>query len=587
MPATNWDVIKLYWRHVKKYKLLFSVAIFFSLLVNVFELSATWMYKVLVDALSSPSGGGLSERAHSALIALVVIIMLRIGFQGSWRMIEIFVVRLETGIMSDVSQMAFSYVQRHSYQFFTNQFTGSLVRKVQRLVRAFEDLSDRLIFNFLPQVLLIIGALSITIYKQYQIGLVLTAWVVVFIVINVLMFRKVQKYNVMSTEKDSEVSGAMSDAFSNNVSVKMFSRYGFEENKFKDVMAIWKKITAKAWNTSNINRALGATSFIFVEFGVMYYALHYFALGKLTVGDIVLFNGYTFTLIGNMWNMQNLMKGVFQSFSDGREMADLLIEPHEVQDVRRAKRLKVNKGGIGFDHVVFSYNQTRTVLKDFNLDIKPGEHVALVGPSGSGKSTIVKLLFRFYDLDSGTISIDGQDISKVTQDSLREYVSLVPQDPALFHRTLMENIRYGRLQATDEEVIAAAKKANCHEFIEQLADGYQTYVGERGIKLSGGERQRVAIARAILKNAPILVLDEATSSLDSESEALIQDALLKLMKGRTTIAIAHRLSTIMQMDRIVVMQGGMIIDQGTHDMLLGKEGMYQKLWNIQAGGFIK
>ncbi|MDQ7814827.1 MAG: ABC transporter ATP-binding protein [Patescibacteria group bacterium] len=587
MAATNFDVIKLFYSHIKKYRWLFLLAVFFSLLVNTFDLAATWLYKVLVDILSASGPASSQDRANDAFMVLALIILGRVAFQGSWRMIEIAVVKLESSVMADISLMAFTYVERHSYQFFSNQFTGSLVRKVSRLVRAFEDLTDRLIFHLLPQALLVIGALVITTYKQPYIGLTLSIWVVVFILINILMFKRVQKYNIQSSEKDSEVTGAMADSFSNNVSVKMFSRYAYEENRFKGILDEWRKITVKAWNTSNLNRALSATTFIFVELGVMYYSLRYYALGQLTIGDVVMFHGYLFTLIGNLWNLQSLMKGIFQSFSDGREMMDLLVMPHEIQDVKRAKRLKVEQGGIVFDEAVFSYSQTRTVLKDLSLDIKPGEHVALVGPSGSGKSTIVKLLFRFYDLDSGKISIDGQDIAKVTQDSLREYVSLVPQDPVLFHRTLMDNIRYGRLQATDEEVIAAAKKANCHEFIEQLADGYKTYVGERGIKLSGGERQRVAIARAILKNAPILVLDEATSSLDSESEALIQDALLKLMKGRTTIAIAHRLSTIMQMDRIVVMQNGRIIDQGTHEMLLGKEGMYQKLWNIQAGGFLK
>jgi ABC-type multidrug transport system fused ATPase/permease subunit len=267
-------------------------------------------------------------------------------------------------------------------------------------------------------------------------------------------------------------------------------------------------------------------------------------------------------------------------------MVDILKEPHEVQDARRAKPLAVSRGAIGFSDVKFSYNQTRTVLKDFNLNIEAGEHVALVGPSGSGKSTVVKLLFRFYDLDKGKILIDGQKISGVTQESLRDQVSLVPQDPSLFHRSLKENIRYGKLDATDEEVVEAAKKAHSHDFISSLSQGYDTLVGERGIKLSGGERQRVAIARAILKDAPILVLDEATSSLDSESEMLIQDALKTLMKGKTSIVIAHRLSTIMQMDRIIVMQDGRIIDQGTHQELLKRQGMYKKLWEIQAGGFI-
>ena len=226
------------------------------------------------------------------------------------------------------------------------------------------------------------------------------------------------------------------------------------------------------------------------------------------------------------------------------------------------------------------------MLHDFTLTIEGGQKVALVGPSGAGKSTITKLLLRLFDVKGGSIEVDGQNITKVTQDSLREAISFVPQEPILFHRTLMENIRYGRLDATNEEVLEAAKKAHCHEFISSLPQGYETFVGERGVKLSGGERQRVAIARAILKNSPILVLDEATSSLDSESESLIQDALNVLMEGKTVIVIAHRLSTIMKMDRIIVLQNGAIVADGTHNELLADGGLYQKLWSIQAGGFL-
>jgi ABC-type multidrug transport system fused ATPase/permease subunit len=226
------------------------------------------------------------------------------------------------------------------------------------------------------------------------------------------------------------------------------------------------------------------------------------------------------------------------------------------------------------------------VLKNFNLKIAGGEKIALVGPSGAGKTTVTKLLLRLYDVKGGAIKIDGQNISDITQDSLRDAISFVPQEPVLFHRTLMENIRYGRRGASDEEVLQAARQAHCHEFIERLPEKYNTYVGERGVKLSGGERQRVAIARALLKNSPILVLDEATSSLDSESEALIQDALETLMQGKTVVVIAHRLSTIMKMDRIVVVESGTIAAQGTHLELVKQEGLYRKLWSIQAGGFI-
>jgi len=259
-----------------------------------------------------------------------------------------------------------------------------------------------------------------------------------------------------------------------------------------------------------------------------------------------------------------------------------------VKDIKTAKNLVVNKGKIEFKDVIFNYNETRSIFKKFNLIIKAGERLAVIGSSGAGKTTIVKLILRMHNLDGGKILIDNQDISKVNQESLWHNVSLVPQDPILFHRTLMENIRYGKPEATDDEVYQAAKAANCHNFIQDTAEGYDTYVGERGIKLSGGERQRIAIARAILRNAPILILDEATSSLDSKSEKLIQDALDYLMKNKTVIVVAHRLSTIRKMDRIVVIIKGAVVEEGSHKQLIKKaDSVYKKHWELQAGGFIK
>ena len=295
---------------------------------------------------------------------------------------------------------------------------------------------------------------------------------------------------------------------------------------------------------------------------------------------------YVIMTFNNVWNFLRYLKRFYESMSDANEMTEILETPHEVQDVAGAEALHVTHGEVEFRGASYGYYTGTSVYKDFSLKIAGGEKVAIIGPSGGGKSTFVKLLLRFHDLSSGQILIDGQDVAKVTQDSLRASVSLVPQDPILFHRSIMENIRYARPSATDAEVLEAARLAHCHDFIAGFPDRYETFVGERGIKLSGGERQRVAIARAMLKNAPILVLDEATSSLDSESERLIQDALNVLMAGKTVIVIAHRLSTVMQMDRIVVIEGGKITEQGKHEELLKLEtGTYQRLWSIQAGGF--
>jgi ATP-binding cassette subfamily B protein len=337
---------------------------------------------------------------------------------------------------------------------------------------------------------------------------------------------------------------------------------------------------------SNLAEAVQHGLMIILEVGILYTALRFWQDGKLTIGDFAMIQTYMLQMFNRLWEVGRNIRRVYEGLADADEMTRILTQPHEIQDREHAKELAVSTGHIEFKNISFGYTEQKPVLGNFSLTISPGQKIAFVGPSGGGKTTIVKILLRFFDLQSGKIEIDGQDISEVTQNSLRKNIALVPQEPILFHRSLMENIRYARPEASDQDVIEAARLAHCHEFISGFSEGYETFVGERGVKLSGGERQRVAIARAILKNAPILILDEATSSLDSESEHYIQDALKNLMKDRTAIVIAHRLSTIMQMDRIIVLEGGKIIEDGKHaELLKAREGIYQKLWHIQAGGF--
>jgi ATP-binding cassette subfamily B protein len=404
---------------------------------------------------------------------------------------------------------------------------------------------------------------------------------------NYLVIKWKQKYEEKRSAADSKLSGTLSDSMTNSSTIKLFASSKHEMSLFEAVAEDVRSIRLWTWNIDSLIRTVQGFLTIIVEIAVMFSAFKLYQKGQLTLGDFVLFQTYILTLTEQMWQFGWVLKHLFEAFADAKEMVEIIDNPYDVQDVPNAGVLKVTEGKIDFTDVVFNFNETRKVLDGFSLSIAPGEKVALIGPSGAGKTTVTRLLFRFHDVTSGTILIDGQDISKVTQDSLRNEIALVPQEPILFHRSLMDNIRYGRRDATDEEVLEAAKKARCHEFISSLPDGYETMVGERGVKLSGGERQRVAIARAILKDAPILVLDEATSSLDSESEHLIQEALNILMEGKTVIVIAHRLSTIITMDRIIVIEGGNIRAMGTHDELLKKDDLYKKLWSIQAGGFLK
>lgn len=308
--------------------------------------------------------------------------------------------------------------------------------------------------------------------------------------------------------------------------------------------------------------------------------------GEFSVGEFIFFQIYLFALFHRLWDFGRSLRNLFTAIADASEMADILELAPEVQNIKDAQSLRVEKGSIEFQRVEFSYAGEKNQFHNFSVTIPAGQSVAVVGHTGAGKTTITKLLFRFFDIQSGKILIDGQDISEVSQESLRKSISLVPQQPEFFHRTIAENIRFGNQSASMDEVQEAAKKAHAIEFIESLTDGFETMVGERGVKLSGGEKQRVAIARAFLENAPILILDEATSALDSITEKKIQSAISNLIENRTSIVIAHRLSTILQMDRIIVLEDGKIIEDGTHNQLLKKDGVYANMWNHQAGGFL-
>ncbi len=547
-----------------------------------FDTYQPFLFKALFNLLAAGQTGAVP----AMLIIVWQIFFIGLGSWAAWRLSGWFLSKYEARVMSDLLNTCFAYMQQHSYTFFSNNFAGSLVRKINRYSRTFEDLAD-ILFQNLSQTTLQIGIIIIVMFFYFPpLAWIILLWSAVYVYFNYRFAIWKIKYDVARAAQDTKVSGRLADSITNNINLKLFNGFDKEYQEYKDMTGELFRLRRLGWNLGTVSETVQGFLVVILEFAVMYGAVLLWKQRKLTVGDFALLQAYLLQIFQQLWNFGRFVRRIYESLADANEMTEILETPHEILDAPGAANLKIEKGKIELRDVNFSYEGNTPVLENLNLTIAPGERVALIGPSGGGKSTIVKLLLRFSEIQGGKILIDGQNIAKVTQNSLRGNIALVPQEPILFHRSLLENIRYGKSDAGEQEVIAAAKLAHADEFISKFPQGYQTLVGERGIKLSGGERQRVAIARAILKNAPILVLDEATSSLDSESERYIQDALKNLMKDKTVIVIAHRLSTIMQMDRIIVLENGKITEAGKHQELLKiEQGTYQKLWQIQAGGF--
>jgi ATP-binding cassette, subfamily B, bacterial len=579
------DVLKVFWEGMKGYRLGFFVTCLMLIVTNALQTIIPIYYKrffdVLTDATDRQSAS--ASLIHILLIILGINVLIWIAYRGATFIQNYAQIRT----IAKLKQNAFDYMTGHSYTFFANNFTGSLTQRVNRFARAFDRLMDRLVWSIIPIVVMIIGVIIVLWNVSIVIAFVIVGVAVFFLIFNYFFSLWKLKYDLKNAAADSETTGLLSDDITNHSAIQLFTARGKESKNFRDSTNEQARLSILTWNLAGIVDMIRGVVLITAEFFLFYFAIQMWLRGEITIGTFVLIQAYFIGLGSRLWDLSRIIRDIYEGFADAKEMVDILLEPHEIKDSPLATELKVAEGKIEYKDILFGYNQDRKVLNNINVIINPGEKVALIGPSGAGKSTFVRLLLRFYDPTGGAILIDGQDIKQATQDSLRENVSLVPQDPILFHRTLKENIGYGKKSATDEEIMQAAKLAHADDFIKNLPLGYETYVGERGIKLSGGERQRVAIARAILKNAPILILDEATSSLDSESEHLIQDALDTLMKDKTVIVIAHRLSTIRKMDRIIVVDNGQILEEGTHAELLEKQNsLYKKLWSLQAGGFI-
>lgn len=589
--------VRFLFRQIKRYKTLLIILLASIALGSLIDIIVPYFYKIFFDVLTSQAAESSRIAAtplHTApdiIGKLVKILLLILGINivqwAFWRIAQSVNNYFQPRVMANIINECFEYLHQHSYDFFNNSFSGALVKRITRLAHAFEDIADKTYWDLLPLIVKT-GAILVVMFSTHPfLGALLSGWLAVFIVFNYLFSLYKLKFDIARSKADTKVTARLADTITNAVTIKLFTSLNFELAKFMEITHDWFQKVRKAWDLGHFVEAIQAFLMILIEFLMMFFAIKFWQKGLLTIGDFVLIQALLFDLFMRFWDLGRIIRDFYERFADAEEMIVILNTPHEVKDRPRAKKLNVVRGKIEFRNVNFSYSGELGVIHNLNLIVKPGEKIALIGPSGGGKSTLVKLLLRFFDIQKGEILIDDQNIVNAAQQSLRSHISLVPQDPILFHRTLMENIRYGQRGARDEEVIAASKMARCREFIEAFPKKYDTLVGERGVKLSGGERQRVAVARAILKNAPILILDEATSSLDSHSEILIQEALANLMKNKTTLVIAHRLSTIMKMDRILVLQNGVIIESGAHKELLQREdGLYKKLWELQSGGYI-
>lgn len=584
---SNREILGLFWQASTPYKHRRNLTIFFAIITLAITIFVGPL--IIAELLNIIQHGRLQTAENLwTLIILYGVSQLWSSVIG-WRLVLYLAWTFETALQRDLYAQCFSKLTNQTMFFHANKFGGSLVSQTNKLNGAVERFWDTIIWSILPLVISLVGSIIILSTLLWQYAVFLLLFSIIFSVVVYFGSRPMAALNEKEAKTSNKVSGQLADAISNILAVKSSGAEITEQQRFVKTVESWRGTSLGTMHGFLKVSTVYSTINMVIKIGAIVFAIYAAQHNVVSVAAVYLIITYTGSVAHELWNMNGIMRSYNHILGDAHEMVEILKTPTTLVD-RSDKKLKIKRGSIVMDNVTFTHDEGQgdTLFHDFSLDIQPGEKIGLVGSSGSGKTTLTKLLLRFADIDSGKITIDSQDIAEVTQASLRQQIAYVPQEPLLFHRSVRENIAYSRPDATDAEIEKAAKKAGAYDFIVKLQDGFDTLVGERGVKLSGGQRQRIAIARAILKDAPILVLDEATSALDSESEALIQKSLETLMKNRTSIVIAHRLSTIAKLDRIIVLENGRIVEDGSHDQLLAKKrGVYAKLWARQSGGFIE
>jgi len=580
------DVFSFVWRYWRQIPLMFAGVGATILAATLCDVLIPLFAGRLIDSLTEQAG---SEAVAAAIAALAAFIGLAVFSHAARQVSYKLWIRLATRVMRRIVTDAFTRVQRYSTDWHANSFAGATVRKVSRGMWAYDEFADTLVLGLFPAAVVVVGAtLMLSLHWPLMGGYVLAASAVYVTACVALSMSYVAPANRLANETDSAIGAAMADAIGCNAAIKSFGAEQREESRFLSVAERWRASALKSWGRQTDVEIVQSALTILLQVGLLGLALVLWARGEASAGDVTFVMTSYFVVNGYLREIGMHVRSMQRAVNELDDIVGFSHMEPAVADRPGATALMVPQGEVAFDRVTFRYdNQQAPIYREFSLTIAPGEKVALVGHSGSGKSTFVKLVQRLYDLEGGRILLDGHDVAAATQESVRQAIALVPQEPVLFHRSLAENIAYARPDASRDEIVEAAAQAHAHDFIMRLPQGYDTPVGERGVKLSGGERQRVALARAFLADAPVLILDEATSSLDSVTEHLIQDAIEKLMIGRTTIIIAHRLSTIRRVDRILVFKDSAVVEQGGHEALLRLEGgHYRELHAVQSHGLI-
>lgn len=580
LPQNLWSFI---WHFLKPYRNIVAVYICLAMLAGFWGPFNSLLIKYIIDSLHSSQ---LDNVSFLTLPAVLLVLNFVVFDNFTWRSIGYLNYKFQPVIKNEIVSKTFRFVLGSSHQFFQDNLSGRISSQLTTLADNIERILHRISADFIRGASLLVVAFVSMYYVNPKFFWTLALWFLAFSSFSIVLSKRLVNLSDIHTSSESVISGQLVDSITNASNVRIFARTIYEIFRLENSLLITKeKFQRKEMFLVKLNFIQGMLIAAMLGF-MLYFLIKLRSSQLISVGDFALIVGLSMEVGHIAWYTMSQVDEFNQAIGKCRQSLAYLLVPQEIKDKEDASDLIVTNGQITFLDVKFHYKGTVPLFQNKSVIIETGQKVGLVGYSGGGKSTFVNLILRLYDVTDGRILIDGQDIRDVKQDSLRAAIAMIPQDPSLFHRTLMENIRYGLINASDAEVIEAAKRAHAHEFIAELPQGYDSLVGERGVKLSGGQRQRIAIARAILKNAPILILDEATSQLDSVTESYIQESLWELMQNKTTIVIAHRLSTLLNMDRILVFDRGKIVEDGTHAELLAKKGLYKTLWDAQVGGFL-